>query len=44
MRLLDETLNEIGRFFVMDGSTDLSLHEVAWIHLACLRFLGLNLP
>ena len=31
MRLLDETLNEIGRFFVMDGSTDLSLHGVSWI-------------
>jgi hypothetical protein len=31
MRLLDETLNEIGRFFVMDGTTDLSLHQVAWI-------------
>ena len=31
MRLLDETLNEIGRFFVMDGLTDLSLHQVSWI-------------
>ncbi len=31
MRLLDETLNEIGRFFVMDGTTDLTLHEVSWV-------------
>ena len=31
MRLLDETLNEIGRFFVMDGTTDLTLHSVSWV-------------
>lgn len=30
-RLLDETLNEIGRFFVMDGTTDLALHSLSWI-------------
>ena len=31
-RLLDETINEIGRFFVMDGTTDLSLYSLSWIN------------
>jgi hypothetical protein len=31
-RLLDETINEIGRFFVMDGTTDLSLYNLSWVN------------
>ena len=30
-RLLDETINEIGRFFVMDGTTDLNLSSLSWV-------------